>query len=167
MISISPTWKILEASPYDIKSPLTSKASQTDFAYAKQTAQKSGGCLCLSLLQGILLKRKYWLVITFNRNKISQNEMQSISQTQTSRWIQRYHPCSPQSLSTLNSFGSLIVIILQWQVCQIFSPHFMFILIPIPPFSSSSLVENEQQLLIMVPLVFLVISTLLLSDYKP
>lgn len=125
------------------------------------------GCLCLSLLQGILLKREYWLVITFNRNNVSQNEMQSIIQTQTNRWIKRSHLCSPQSLSALTSFGSLIVIILQWQVCQIFFPRFIFILIPIPPFTSSSLVENKQQLLIKVPLVFLVISTLLLSDYKP
>lgn len=120
----------------------------------------------MSLLQGILLKREYWLVITFNRNKISQNEMQSISQTQTSRWIKRSHPRSPQSLSTSNSFGSLILIILQWQVCQSFFPSFTFLLIPILPFTSSSLAEDEQQLLIKEVLVLLVVSTLLLSVYK-
>lgn len=80
--------------------------------------------------RNIILKRKYWLMITFNRNKTWQNEVQSISSTQTSKWIKRPHLCSSQSLSALSFFSSFILIFLQWQVCQIFFPGFTFILIP-------------------------------------
>lgn len=113
------------------------------------------------------LKRKFWLLITFNRNK-NISEQNAKHQPDMKKQIDAETSSMCTSIFIHFELISFILIFLQLLVCHIFFSWFLFILIPCFSFPPSTIsLRTNKQLFIKVPCIVSVISTLLSSDYKP